>query len=81
MGSLIIDAESLPGRMVEYGHTTLLWNRDARDVDGLPDRELLEELCQRVVDYHASSLKFQDCERGTPDSANGLGFLSIAEME
>ena len=41
-------------------------NRDAIDLAGLSDRELLEELCRRVIDYHATSLKFHDCERGTP---------------
>ena len=30
----------------------LEWNRDARDLEGVADRELLEELCSRVIDYN-----------------------------
>ena len=80
--SYIIDAESLPERMIEYDHKTLLWNRDARDIDGLSDRDLLEELCRRVVDYHASSLKFHDCERGTVDELmeNDNNYCRIREV-
>lgn len=81
-GSRIIDAESLPERMVEYDHATLLWNREAIDIEGLSDRELLEELCRRVVDYHASSLKFHDCERGTPDEVidNDNNYCRVREI-
>ena len=81
-GSRIIAAESLPERMVEYDHTTLFWNRDAIDIDVLSDRELLEELCRRVVDYHASSLKFHDCERGTPDEIidNDNNYCRVREI-
>ena len=52
--------------MIEFNGKPFMWNRDARDLDGLSDRELIEELCRRVVDYHAASLKFHDGERGTP---------------
>lgn len=45
----------------------LEWNRDPRDLDGLSDRELLMELCHRVIDHHGSSIKFYDCERNTQD--------------
>ena len=81
-GSRIIVAESLPKRMIEHDGLPLMWNRDARDLDGLSDRELLEELCQRVVDYHASSLKFHDCERGTPDDVldNDNNYCRVREV-
>lgn len=45
----------------------LEWSREPRDLDGLSDRELLIELCCRIIDYHGSSVKFFDCERGAPD--------------
>lgn len=60
----------------------LAWNRDARDLEGLSDRELLEELCKRVIDYHASSLKFHDCEWGTPDEVldNDNNYCRVREV-
>lgn len=81
-GSRIIAAESLPETMIECDHTALLWNREARDLDGLSDRELLEELCRRVVDYHASSLKFHDCDLGTPDEVldNDNNYCRVREV-
>ena len=68
--------------MIEFDGKPLLWNRDARDLDGLSDRDLLEELCRRVVDYHATSLKFHDCERGTPDEVldNDNNYCRVREV-
>lgn len=43
------------------------WNREAVDLDDLSDRELLVELCRRVIDYHGTTMHFFDCERGTRD--------------
>ncbi len=79
---VFVDAESLPEQMVEYDHKPLMWNSEARDLDGLSDRELLEELCRRVVDYHASSLKFHDCERGTADELmeNDNNYCRVREV-
>ena len=45
----------------------LVWNREAIDLQGLTDRELLVELCRRVIDYHGTTMHFFDCERGTRD--------------
>lgn len=75
-----IYCEYKPGKgLIE---TSLVWNRDVRDLEGLSDRELLKELCQRVVDYHASSLKFHDCERGTPDEVldNDNNYCRVREV-
>ena len=75
-----IYCEYKPGKgLIE---TSLVWNRDVRDLEGLSDRELLEELCRRVVDYHASSLKFHDCERGTPDDVqnNDNNYCRVREV-
>jgi len=68
--------------MIEYDHRLLIWDRDARDLDGLSDRDLLEELCRRVVDYHATSLKFHDCERGTPTEVldNDNNYCRVREV-
>ncbi len=77
-----VDAESLPERMVEYDHKPLMWNREEKDLDVLSDRELLEELCRRVVDYHATSLKFHDCEGGTADELmeNDNNYCRVREV-
>lgn len=81
-GSQIIDAEALPESMIEHDGLPLMWNRDSRGLDGLSDHELLEELCRRVSDYHASSLKFHDCERGTPDDVldNDNNYCRVREV-
>ena len=81
-GSHVLDVKSLPEKMIEHDGLHLMWNRDVRDLEGLSDRELLEELCRRVVDYHASSLKFHDCERGTPDEVldNDNNYCRVREV-
>ena len=58
------------------------WSRQAIDVACRSDRELLEELCHRVIDYHATSLKFHDCERGTPDEVmdNDNNYCRVREV-
>ena len=53
--------------MLIYENKPLQWNREAIDLGGLTDRELLIELCRRVIDYHGASVRFFDCNRGTPD--------------
>ena len=81
-GSHVLDSRSLPRKMIEHDGLPLIWNRDARDLKGLSDCDLLKELCQRVVDYHASSLKFHDCERGTPDEIldNDNNYCRVREI-
>lgn len=44
--------------MLIYENKPLQWNREAIDLGGLTDRELLIELCRRVIDYHGSSVRF-----------------------
>lgn len=67
---------------VKCDNALFVWNRVARDLDGLSDRDLLEELCCRVVDYHATSLKFHDCERGTVDELmeNDNNYCRVREV-
>ena len=67
---------------IAFNGKPLVWNRDARDLDGISDRDLLEELCHRVVDYHATSLKFYDCERGAPDEVldNDNNYCRVREV-
>ena len=67
---------------IECNSVRLDWNRKARDLDVLSDRALLEELCRRVVDYHATSLKFHDCERGTANELleNDNNYCRVREV-
>ena len=60
----------------------LEWNRGARDLEGVADRELLEELCRRVIDYNTTSIKFYDGERGTLDEilANDNNYCRVREV-
>ena len=71
-----------PNLTVKYNDKPLVWGRDSRDLDGLSDCDLLIELCHRVVDYHATSLKFHDCERGTLDEVmdNDNNYCRVREV-
>ena len=68
--------------MIVFNGKPLTWDRDARDLDGFSDRDLLEEHCRRVVDYHVTSLKFHDCERGTSDELmeNDNNYCRVREV-
>ena len=60
----------------------LVWNREPIDLQGLTDRELLSELCRRVIDYHGSSIRFFDCDQGTPDELmeNDNNYCRVREV-
>lgn len=68
--------------MLCYDNKPLQWKREPRDLDGLSDRELLIELCQRVIDYHGSSIRFFDCDLGTPDELmeNDNNYCRVREV-
>lgn len=68
--------------MVIYEDKSLVWNREALDLGELTDRELLNELCRRVIDYHGSSIRFFDCDQGTPDELmeNDNNYCRVREV-
>ncbi len=70
------------GHEVYCNGKAIAWNREAIDVESLSDRDLLEELCRRVIDYHVTSLKFHNPERGTPDEVmeNDNNYCRVREV-